>query len=122
MPRTVAYANKSIGLTSDRKSIVDRIYKWFHSPSKSDWVKTKYPYIVHAEVACCLDYLKKAKKCSYPVMYMTLAPCSNCVQMIIESGVKEIYYSCDKYADRDYCIAGKLLLEAAGINYTYIEI
>lgn len=32
-------------------------------------------------------------------MYVALFPCNECAKVIIQSGITEIVYLCDKYAD-----------------------
>ena len=48
-------------------------------------------------------------------MYVTLFPCNECAKAIIQSGIKEIVYDNDKYADTPSDIASKKMLKSAGI-------
>ena len=70
---------------------------------EGDFLNTKYPYVCHAELNAILNYnggsLKGAR------VYVTLFPCNECTKAIIQSGIKEIIYLSDKYADTDGVIA-----------------
>ena len=48
---------------------------------------------------------------------MTLFPCNECAKAIIQSGVKEVYYLSDKYADTLATMASKRMMDSAGVRY-----
>ncbi len=50
-------------------------------------------------------------------IYTTLFPCNECTKALIQSGIKEIIYYSDKYADTDATIASKRMLDMVGIIY-----
>ena len=77
---------------------------------------TKYPFVCHAELNAILNSPslidnKNAK------IYVALFPCNECAKAIIQSGIKEIIYACDKYAQTDAVIASKMMLDRAGVKY-----
>lgn len=78
-------------------------------------LETKYYYVCHAELNAILNNdsgsLKDAK------IYVTLFPCNECAKAIIQSGIKELIYLSDKYADTDEVIASKRMLDMVGIKY-----
>ena len=80
---------------------------------------TKYLYVCHAELNAILNYnggsLQGAK------LYGTLFPCNECCKAIIQSGIKEIIYMSDKYADTDSVIASKKMFDMVGITYRQYE-
>lgn len=80
---------------------------------------TKYLYVCHAELNAILNYnggsLEGAK------LYGTLFPCNECCKAIIQSGIKEIIYMSDKYADTDSVIASKKMFDMVGITYRAYE-
>lgn len=45
----------------------------------------------------------------------------NCAKAIIQSGIKEIIYACDKYAQTDAVVASKMMLDRAGVKYRKYE-
>lgn len=78
-------------------------------------LNTKYPYVCHAELNAVLNSpcpsLKGAR------LYCTLFPCNECAKVIIQSGIREVIYLSDKYADTDATIASKRLFDMVGIRY-----
>ena len=48
---------------------------------------------------------------------MSLFPCNECAKAIIQSGVKEVYYLSDKYADTLATMASKRMMDSAGVRY-----
>ena len=77
---------------------------------------TKYLYVTHSELNAILNYrggsLEGAK------LYVTLFPCNECTKAIIQSGIRQVVYACDKYADTSSVRASKRMMEAAGVTYT----
>lgn len=79
---------------------------------------TKYPYVVHAELNAILN--ARGKNLTGAKIYVALFPCNECAKAIIQSGIKEIIYLSDKYADTDGVRASKRMLNAAGVKYTQL--
>ena len=79
---------------------------------------TKYFYTAHSELNAILNYtgsLAGAK------LYVSLFPCNECAKAIIQSGIKEVIYDSDKYADTPSTIASKKMMDAAGVKYTQYQ-
>ena len=55
-------------------------------------------------------------------MYVDLFPCNECAKIIIQSGIKEVIYLSDKYANQDAFIASKKLFDSCGVKYRQIEL
>lgn len=55
-------------------------------------------------------------------IYVVLFPCNECAKIVIQSGIREVIYYSDKYADKDEFKASKKLLDMAGIRYRYVLI
>jgi dCMP deaminase len=78
-----------------------------------DFLQTKYPYICHAELNAILNNIgMDLKGCK---IYTALFPCNECTKAIIQSGIKEVIFLSDKYADTDVSKASKQMLDKAGI-------
>ena len=90
----------------------DDEFPWGRSGDELD---TKYLYVAHSELNAILNYsggsLAGAK------LYVSLFPCNECAKAIIQSGIKEIIYDCDKYCNTPATIASKRMLDAAGVKY-----
>ena len=78
--------------------------------------QTKYPFVVHAELNAILNANGRDLRGSR--LYVALFPCNECAKAIIQSGVKEVLYLSDKYADTMLNLASKRMLTAAGVKYT----
>lgn len=85
---------------------------------EGDFSKTKYPYVVHAELNAILNSNQNLAKCS---LYVSLFPCNECAKAIIQSGIIKIVYESDKYAQSDAVIASKRMLEAAGVEMVQLD-
>ena len=80
-----------------------------------DGDQTKYPYVVHAELNAVLNANGRDLRGSK--LYVALFPCNECAKAIIQSGVKEVYYLSDKYADTLATMASKRMMDSAGVRY-----
>lgn len=86
-----------------------------------DPLLTKYVYSTHSELNAILNYNGPGKELSGARMYVTLFPCNECAKAIIQCGIRELIYDCDKYADTPSVIASKRMLDAAGVHYHKYE-
>ena len=81
---------------------------------------TKYPFVCHAELNAILNSPSLMNNKNAKI-YVALFPCNECAKAIIQSGIKEIIYACDKYAQTDAVIASKMMLDRAGVQYRKYE-
>ncbi len=79
-----------------------------------EFLKTKYPYICHAEENAIYNANKSVKNCK---IYCNLFPCNECAKVIIQTGIKEIIFESDKYHNDNPYVASRKLLDASGIKY-----
>lgn len=83
-------------------------------------LETKYLFVCHAELNAILNHdgptLKGAR------LYGTLFPCNECAKAIIQSGIREVIYLSDKYADTDEVFASKRMFDMAGVTYRPYEV
>lgn len=86
---------------------------------EGDFLDTKYPYVVHAELNAILNSIKSLKNCT---IYVTHFPCNECAKAIVQSGIKKVIYFSDKHKDKDSTKASRRILENAGLNIKKIEI
>ena len=80
---------------------------------------TKYKYVVHAELNAILN--AGGKNLEGSRIYVDLFPCNECAKAIIQSGISEVVYLYDKYADTEDTIASKKMLNAAGVRLTQLK-
>jgi len=88
-------------------------------PWDREGAETKYPYVVHAELNAILNANGRDLRGSR--VYVALFPCNECAKAIIQSGVKEVVYLSDKYADTPGTLASKRMLAAAGVKCTQLK-
>ena len=88
--------------------------------NKGEGLDSKYLYVCHAEFNAILNTRNGAalEGCT---LYVTLFPCNECAKAIIQSGVSEIVYLSDKYADTPGIKASKMMLTAAGVKLRKFE-
>ena len=80
-----------------------------------DPLKTKYPFVCHAELNAILNNAGGSLKGA--TIYTTLFPCNECAKAIIQCGIKKLIYFSDKYADTDMTRASKMMFDLAGVSY-----
>ena len=81
---------------------------------------TKYLYVCHAELNAILNHGRSGLQGSK--VYTTLFPCNECAKAIIQSGIKEVIYLQDKYADTDSIIASKRMFDMTGVTYRPFDV
>lgn len=107
---------ESIGYNGLPKGCSDDEFPW---GNEGDALDTKYPFVVHAELNAILN--AKGKDLSNCRIYVALFPCNECAKAIIQSGINEVVYLSDKYANTDSVKASKRMFKAAGVNLKQIE-
>ena len=80
---------------------------------------TKYPYVVHAELNAILNAAGRSLAGSR--IYVSLFPCNECAKAIIQTGISEVIYLSDKYANTDSTCASKRMLNSAGVKLTQLN-
>ena len=102
----------SMGYNGFPKGCSDDEFPWAR---EGEPLVTKYLYVTHSELNAILNYrggsLEGAK------LYVSLFPCNECAKAIIQSGMKEVIYMQDKYADSDATRASKKMFDMAGVKY-----
>ncbi len=102
----------SIGYNGFPRGCSDDVFPWARIGEALD---TKYVYVTHSELNAILNYRGGSLEGSK--LYVSLFPCNECSKAIIQSGISEIIYADDKYADTASVIASKKMLNAAGVHY-----
>lgn len=80
-------------------------------PNKCEEDNVTLPYVLHAESNAITKACKSPISTEGSTMYITHACCVECAKLIIQSGIKEVYYLQD-YRDK----AGINLLKNVGIK------
>ena len=104
----------STGYNGMPKGCSDDEYPW-----EREGEDTKYPYVVHAELNAILNASGRNLKGSR--LFVALFPCNECAKAIIQSGISEVVYLSDKYADTSTTIASKRMFKSAGVKCTQMK-
>lgn len=109
----VSQENKilSVGYNGMPTGCRDDDMPWGRDGAKLD---TKYPFVCHAELNAILNSGTSLKGSR---LYVSLFPCNECAKAIIQSGISEVIYLSDKYADSDETKASKMMFDMVGIKY-----
>lgn len=79
-----------------------------------EWLNTKYPYVVHAELNAILNTAKHDIQGSS--LYVTMFPCCTCMTTILQKKISEIIYLSDKHHNDKEYVASRKLLDLSDIN------
>ena len=102
----------SMGYNGMPRCCSDDEFPWDKNENPLD---SKYLYVCHAELNAILNCaIGNVRGCT---CYTTLFPCNECAKAIIQSGISEVVYMEDKYADSDSVKASKKMFETAGVTY-----
>lgn len=104
----------SVGYNGFPRGCSDDEFPWERSAENSN--DTKYPFVCHAELNAILN--AGGQNLVGSRIFVALFPCNECAKAIIQSGIKEVVYISDKYANTDGVIASKKMLNAAGVKLT----
>ena len=105
----------SVGYNGFPMGCSDDEFPW---EREGEEIKTKYPYVVHAELNAILNSKADLNGCS---IYVSLFPCNECAKAIIQSGIKKVVYLSNKYADTMASITSTKMLKAAGVELVQLK-
>lgn len=108
----------SIGYNGTPNGFSDDDFSW---EREGEFLNTKYPYVCHAELNAILNYRGSRKDLEQSKIYVDLFPCNECAKAIIQSGIKEVIYTSDKYASTDSTIASKKMFDICGVSYRQLD-
>ena len=94
----------------------DDEYPW---QREGEWRDTKYPYVVHADMNAILNAHGISLKDA--TLYVGLFPCNECAKAIIQSGIREVVYLSDKYAEQDSFKISRKMLTSAGVKLRHLD-
>ena len=109
----------SIGYNGAPNGFSDERFPWARDGAN---LETKYPYVCHAEMNAILNYRGSKKDLEHAKIYVDLFPCNECAKAIIQSGIKEVIYLSNKYAESENNIASRKLFDECGVTYKKIEL
>ena len=108
----------STGYNGAPNNFDDNIFPWEREGKP---LETKYMYVCHAEANAIDNFRGYKKEFEGARIYVDLFPCNECAKRIIQSGIKEVIYLSDKYANTDSTIASKLMFDTCGVQYRQMK-
>ena len=69
-----------------------------------------------------LNYRGSKKDLEDAKIYVDLFPCNECAKIIIQSGIKEVIYLSDKYANSENNIASRKLFDNCNVKYHKLDL
>jgi len=109
----------SIGYNGTPNGYDDKEFPWSREGCP---LETKYLYVCHAELNAILNFRGASRELEGSKIYVDLFPCNECAKAIIQSGIKEVVYLCDKYFDTDGVKASKIMFDTCGVKYRQIKL
>ena len=109
----------SVGYNGAPNGFDDDKFPWAREGNP---LETKYLYVCHAERNAILNFKGSRRDLENAVIYVDLFPCNECAKEIIQSGIKEVVYLSDKYADTEGTIASKRMLDECNVKYRKLEV
>ena len=101
----------SIGYNGMPRGVDEDKVSW----NKGEGLDSKYLYVCHAEFNAILN-TRDGAALNGCTLYVTLFPCNECTKAIIQTGIKEVVYWSNKYADTTETQASLKMLQLAGIK------
>ena len=108
----------SAGYNGAPNSFSDDDFPWDREGKPLD---TKYMYVCHAEANAIDNFRGYKKEFEGARIYVDLFPCNECAKKIVQSGIKEVIYLSDKYADSDSTKASKFIFDKCGVKYRMMD-
>ena len=105
----------SIGYNGTPNGFEDKFFPWGR---EGQTLKTKYPFVCHAEMNAISNFEGIKKELEGSKLYVTLFPCNECAKLVIQNGIKEIIYLEDKYKETEGVKASKIMFDECGVKYT----
>ena len=106
----------STGYNGFPRGCSDDVFPWNRNEADGE---TKYPFVVHAELNAILN--TRGKSLVGSRVYVGLFPCHECAKAIIQAGIKEVVFLCDKYKNTPSDINSRRMLSAAGVKLTKLD-
>ena len=103
----------SMGYNGFPNGCSDEDFPW--NRESADPYDNKYFYTTHSELNAILNYRGGSLEGSK--LYVTLFPCNECAQALIQSGIRTVIYAEDRYASTSATRASKRMLRAAGVEF-----
>lgn len=103
----------SVGYNGFPSGCSDDLFPWCKNEEKDE--DNKYAYVIHAEMNAILN--KNLLSLDNCIIYTTHFPCRECTKVIIQSGIKQIYFLYERIDN-----ASLKMLNNVGVKYIKLEL
>ena len=87
---------------------------------EGEFLDVKYSYVCHAGLNAILN--SSGRNLQGSSIYVYMFPCNECAKAIIQSGIREVVFLSDKYADLEAYRASRRMLELAGVTLRHVSL
>lgn len=109
----------STGYNGTPKGMSDEEFPW--GKDADDPLKTKYPYVIHAERNAILNTKGSIEDLRGSTVYVTLLPCNECMKSLAQAGVKRVVYYDEPKDTVTVGEATRILARMCGIPLKHYE-
>lgn len=96
----------------------DEEFPW--NKDGDNYYDTKYPYVIPAEANAIFQAQKRSVNLKDASIYTKFFPYRSCANAIVQSGIKHVYYTDNKYDDTLESKDAKLIFDSVGVEYKII--
>jgi dCMP deaminase len=93
----------------------DDTFPW--QRSAPDPKHTKYMWVAHAELNAIVNCYAPQAEQDGATLYVTLFPCYQCAQAIVQAGIRRVVYLSDPYRDDEKFRASRRIFDVARVDY-----
>lgn len=81
---------------------------------------SKNTYMCHAEINAILNYKGNISDFNNSIIYVTHSPCHECAKILVQAGIKKVYYDIE-YHNTEIWNISKFILDECGIEYKQLK-
>eukprot|EP00230_Micromonas_polaris_P007348 CAMPEP_0117628086 /NCGR_PEP_ID=MMETSP0802-20121206/2278_1 /TAXON_ID=38833 /ORGANISM="Micromonas sp., Strain CCMP2099" /LENGTH=344 /DNA_ID=CAMNT_0005432273 /DNA_START=134 /DNA_END=1165 /DNA_ORIENTATION=+ len=81
---------RGVGYNGFPRGCVDESLPWAKKDKENNPMRTKYPYVCHAEMNAIMN--KNSENLVGASLFVTMYPCVECAKLILQSGITEVVY------------------------------
>lgn len=102
----------SVGYNGATRGFSDDDFPW---EREGDVLDTKYPFVVHAELNCILNFKGIMRELEGSTFYVTHYPCNECAKALVQVGVREVVYETYHSVSPELSAATVKMFDKAGV-------
>jgi len=104
--------NKIIGLGYNGMPLGFDEFPWGRDGTE---LETKYFRVIHSEINAVIN--SNFRDLNNSILHTTLFPCNECAKIIIQVGIKKVYFLEDKYKNSNSSIVSREMFDKLNVSY-----